>query len=210
MGRSVKSQIVNLIAGIEPFEARIDILKGRYFENVLHHKKNSHVWRVMKFRHACLRNPFLDKLSGVEASLKSFVNGIHNKYHLFGLHFDQNFEPSEKFQSKIQFLKKTILVHFFEGDLKILEDRSSAKVFRTLCKEELSRGNPYNGVHICDVLSENLKPSERNIIFRTLCGIFFKNKHVCPVLRLCYGQKCTLCKKKTAQAYNIFCTTAKP
>ena len=43
LGRSVKSQIVNLIAGIEPFEARIDILKGRYFENVSHHKKNSHV-----------------------------------------------------------------------------------------------------------------------------------------------------------------------
>ena len=158
----------------------------------------------MNFRHNALQNPFLDHVSGVDATLKSFVSNIHNKYHHYGLIFDYSLEPSESFQRKTQFVKKRILEHFFENDLKIFETKSSAKIFSLVCKTELKRNNPYNGVHICNFLSKQLNSSERIIIFQTLCGIFLSNRHVCPVLKFCHGQKCRLCNKEASLQHFLF------
>ena len=128
---------------------------------------------MINFRIKTLLNPLGDMHSGVEATLRSFTNDIHNRFADLRIPFDYNIENHLTFQRKRSFTSKRIFENFFEKDVKTIQIKSSAKLFRQLCNRELKINIPYNGVNICRFLSEELNLSERAIILRCLCGIFF-------------------------------------
>ena len=132
---STQNELLSLLIGLEPFEARIQILKLNYFEKLKTLDKKSLLYKISNFRYECIFSPLLDNFCHPDCTLASSVYEFHNLYHKFHMFKDFNFNISTQSSKRKTFLKKRVLEFHFNNDLKILPTKKSTQLFISYCKD---------------------------------------------------------------------------